>query len=54
MEESRPRKDKSCVRCIHIFSCPGKPENVTLCLNYKERGGGYGRKTDVHAEDNRQ
>ena len=31
------KKDKSCVRCEHIFNCKGKPEGVFLCLNFKER-----------------
>ena len=31
------KKDRACVRCENIFTCKGKPEGVTLCLNFKER-----------------
>lgn len=37
------KKDKTCVRCEHIFTCKGKPEGVTLCLNFKERKKKDGR-----------
>lgn len=42
-EEKKLKKDKGCVRCAYIFSCPGKPPEVKLCLQFKERGGSDGR-----------
>ena len=29
-------KDKQCIKCEHLFDCPGKPTNRE-CLHYKER-----------------
>ena len=35
---SKPlKKGAGCVYCEHIFDCPGKPPEVKLCVNFKER-----------------
>ena len=31
------KKDKECIHCEHFFDCAGKPKEVKLCLNFKER-----------------
>ena len=31
------KKDKECIRCEHFFDCAGKPKEVNLCVNFKER-----------------
>ena len=36
-EKEKRRKDKECIMCEHIFECPGKPESVNLCIEFKER-----------------
>lgn len=36
-EEKKLKKDRGCVRCAYIFSCPGKPPEVKNCINFKER-----------------
>lgn len=39
--DEKLKKDKECIHCEHFFDCPGKPENVKLCINFKE-----GKKQD--------
>ena len=31
------KKDKECIHCVHFFDCAGKPKEVDLCINFKER-----------------
>ena len=31
------KKDKECLHCEKFFDCKGKPKDVELCLNFKER-----------------
>ena len=39
--EQRPAamliKDRGCVRCEKVIDCKGKPQGVTMCINFKER-----------------
>ena len=44
MIENKPKKDRDCVRCEYIFDCQGKPHGVKLCIRFKERKDGYGRR----------
>ena len=37
------KKDKECIHCEHFFDCAGKPKEVKLCLNFKERKDENGR-----------
>ena len=34
---SELKKDKECLHCEKFFDCKGKPKDVELCLNFKER-----------------
>lgn len=34
------KKDKGCVYCEHLFNCIGKPKDVELCLQFKDRRNG--------------
>lgn len=36
-QEKKGKKDAGCVYCEHIFDCKGKPPEVKLCVNFKER-----------------
>jgi hypothetical protein len=36
-KEVKLKKDKGCILCQHLIDCKGKPENVKLCINFKER-----------------
>ena len=36
MDDKKLKKDKECIHCEKFFDCPGKPENVKLCVNFKE------------------
>ena len=47
------KKDKECIHCEHFFDCAGKPKEVKLCLNFKERKDEDGRKTNVCENNNR-
>ena len=37
------KKDKECIYCEYFFDCAGKPKEVKLCLNFKERNDENGR-----------
>lgn len=40
MEEKKLKKGKGCIHCERLFYCEGKPPEVELCVNFKERRGG--------------
>ena len=44
MSENKPKKDRECVRCEHIFDCQGKPHEVKQCIRFKERTDSNGRR----------
>lgn len=41
-EKKKLVKDRYCLHCEHIIDCKGKPQGVTMCINFKERA----RKND--------
>ena len=40
MEEKKLHKDRECIHCERFFECKGKPKEVDVCLQYKERRNG--------------
>lgn len=36
-EEKQLKKDRYCLRCEYVIECKGKPQGVTMCINFKER-----------------
>ena len=41
MEQQKLKKDKGCIHCEKLFYCDGKPPEVDLCVNFKERRGDH-------------
>ena len=35
--DEKLKKDKECMHCEKFFDCPGKPDEVKMCINFKER-----------------
>lgn len=34
------KKDKTCIYCEHFYDCIGRPKDVELCLQFKDRRNG--------------
>lgn len=39
-EEKKLHKNKECIHCEKFFECKGKPKEVDVCLQFKERNDG--------------